>query len=63
LVGDEADFAEGDPLARLLLFWFIIDVEDDSHLEHKISLNAKGPYLAHQLSNCFALAISSNVIA
>jgi hypothetical protein len=42
LVGDEVDFAEGDPLARLLLFRFITDVEDDSHLEHKISLNAKG---------------------
>jgi hypothetical protein len=62
LVGDEVELAEGDPLARLLLFWFITDVEDDSHLKHKISLNTKGPYLARQLSNCFAPAIFSNVI-
>jgi len=62
LVGDEVEFAKGDPLARLLLSRFIVDVEDDSHLKHKISLNMKGPYLARQLSNCFALEISSNVI-
>jgi hypothetical protein len=59
LVGDEVELAEGDPLARLLLFWFVANVEDDSHLKHKISLNAKGPYLACQLSDCFASAISS----
>jgi hypothetical protein len=62
LVGDEVEPTEGDPLARLLLFWFVADVEDDSHLKHKISLNAKGPYLAHQLSDYFAPAISSNMI-
>jgi hypothetical protein len=28
----------------------------------KTNLNVKGPYLAHQLSDCFAPAISSNVI-
>jgi len=63
LFGDEFKLAEGDPLARLLLFQFITDVEDDSHMKHKISLNMKGPYLAHQLSDCFAPAISSNMIA
>jgi hypothetical protein len=63
LIGDEVELAEGDPLARLLLLWFIADVEDDSHLKHKISLNAKGPHLERQLSDCFAPTISSNVIA
>ena len=63
LVGDEVELAEGDLLAQLLLFWFITEVEDDSHLKHKISLNANGPYLARQPSDCFALAISSNMIA
>jgi hypothetical protein len=62
LVGDEVELAEGDLLARLLLLQFIADVEDDSHMKHKISLNMKGPYLTHQLSDCFAPAISSNVI-
>jgi hypothetical protein len=63
LIGDEVELAEGDPLARLLLLWFIADLEDDSHLKHKISLNVKGPHLERQLSDCFAPAISSNVIA
>jgi hypothetical protein len=63
LIGDEVELAEGDPLAQLLLLWFIADPKDDSHLKHKISLNAKGPHLEPQLSDCFALAISSNVIA
>jgi hypothetical protein len=40
----------------------LAEVEDDSHLKHKISLNVKGPYLARQLLDYFALAISSNVI-
>jgi hypothetical protein len=62
LVSDEVELAKGDPLAWLLLFWFIVDVEDDSHLKHKISLNAKGPYLARQPSDCFAPEIFSNVI-
>jgi hypothetical protein len=39
------------------------DDDDDSHLKHDINLNAKGPYLARQLSDCLAAAISSNVIA
>jgi hypothetical protein len=33
----------------------------NSHPKHKNNLNAKGPYLA-PLSDCFAPAISSNVI-
>ena len=63
LVGDEVELAEGDLLAQLLLFWFITEVEDDSHLKHKISLNAKGPYLVHQLSDYLAPTMPSNVIA
>jgi hypothetical protein len=63
LVGDEVNLAEGDPLARLLLLRFITDVEDNSHLKHKVSLNVKGPYLACQLSDYLALAMRSNVIA
>jgi hypothetical protein len=63
LIGDEVELTEGDPLARLLLLWFVTDVEDDSHLKHKISLNAKGPHLERQQLDCFAPAISSNVIA
>jgi hypothetical protein len=43
LVGDKVELAKGDPLAQPLLFWFITDVEDDSHMKHKISLNTKGP--------------------
>jgi hypothetical protein len=35
LVGDEVELAEGDPLARLLLFQFVADVEDESHLKQK----------------------------
>jgi hypothetical protein len=62
LVGDEVKLAKGDPLARQLLFWFIADVDDDSYLKHKISLNTKGPYLLRQLLDCFASVISSNVI-
>jgi hypothetical protein len=62
LVGDEVELAEGDPLARLLLR-FVVEVEDDSHMKHNISLNMKGPYLSPQLSDCFAPAISSNKIA
>jgi hypothetical protein len=63
LVNDEVKLSKGDPLARQLLFWFVADVEDDSYLKHKISLNTKGPYLIRQLSYCFASVISSNVIA
>ena len=63
MVDDEVKLVEGDPLAQLLLSWFVADVEDDSHLKHKISLNVKAPYVACQVSDCFALAISSNVIA
>lgn len=62
LVGDEVEFDKGYLLPRLLLFWFFVEVEDNSHLKHKISLNAKGPYLACQLPGCFALVISSNMI-
>jgi hypothetical protein len=62
LIGNEVELAEGDPLARLLLLCFITDVEDGSHLKHKISLNVNGPYLAHQLLDCFSPTISSNVI-
>jgi hypothetical protein len=47
----------------LLLLRFVADVEDDSHMKHKISLNMKGPYLTRQLSDCFAPVISINVIA
>jgi hypothetical protein len=43
LFSNEVELAKGDPLARLPLFWFITEVEDDSHLKHKISLNMKGP--------------------
>ena len=43
LIGDEVELAEDDLLAWLLLLWFVTDVEDDSYLKHKISLNAKGP--------------------
>ena len=60
LVSDEVELAEGDPLARLLLSRFVADVEDDSHPKHKITLNAKDPYLARQLSDYLA---SGNVIA
>jgi hypothetical protein len=63
LVRDEVELAEGDPLAWLLLLRFIVDVEDNSHLKHKISLNMKGPYLACQLSDYLAPAMPSNVIA
>jgi hypothetical protein len=63
LIGDEVELVEGDPFAPLLLLWLVTDVEDDSHLKHKISLNTKGPYLAHQLLDCFAPAITSNMIA
>jgi hypothetical protein len=63
LVGDAVELAKGNLLARLLLFWFIAEVEDDSHLKHNISLHTKDPYLARQLSDCFDPAISSNVIA
>jgi hypothetical protein len=63
LIGDEVELAEGDPFAWLLLLWFIAEAEDNSHLKHNISLNTKGPYLARQLSDYFALAISSNMIA
>ena len=63
MVNDEVEFVEGDPLARLLLFRFIADVEDDSHLKHKISLNAKGPYLALELLDYLASAMPSNMIA
>jgi hypothetical protein len=62
LVGDEVELAKSDPLAWLLLFWFIAEVEDDSHLKHKISLNVKGPYLACQLSDYLAPAMLSNMI-
>jgi hypothetical protein len=62
LIGDEVELAEGDPFAQLLLLLFITDVEDDTHLKYKISLNTKGPYLARQLLDYFALAISCNVI-
>jgi hypothetical protein len=63
LVGDEVELAEGDLLARLHFFWFIAEVEDNSHLKHNISLYAKGPYLVRKLSDCFAPAITYNVIA
>jgi hypothetical protein len=43
LIGDEVELFKGEPLVRLLLLWFITDVEGDSHLKHKISLNVKGP--------------------
>jgi hypothetical protein len=69
LVGDEVELAEGDPPARLLLLWFVANVEDDSHLKHndshlkhKISLNLKHPYLVRQLSDYLALAMPSNMI-
>jgi hypothetical protein len=62
LVSDEVELAEGDLLARLHFFWFIAEVEDNSHLKHSISLYAKGPYLARKLSNCFAPAITCNVV-
>jgi hypothetical protein len=32
-------------------------------MKHDINLNAKGPYLARQLSDCLALTIPSNMIA
>ena len=50
-ISDEVQAAEGDPLARLHLLHGIVDVDDDSHLKHNIKLNAKGPYLARQLSD------------
>jgi hypothetical protein len=62
LVGDEVELVEGDPLARLLLLWFVADVEDDSHLKHMISINVEGPYLSCQLSNYLALAMPTNMI-
>jgi hypothetical protein len=63
LISDEVELAKGDPFAWLLLLWFVAEVEDDSYLKHNISLNTKGPYLTRQLSDCFAPAISSNMIA
>ena len=62
LVGDEVKLAEGDLLAWLHFFRFVAEVEDNSHLKHNISLNAKGPYPTRQLSDYFALTIPSNVI-
>ena len=63
LIGDEVELVEGDLLARLLPFWFLAEVKDDSHLKHKISLNAKGPYLVRKLSDYLAPTMPSNVIA
>ena len=62
LVGDEIELSEGDLLARLHFFWFVTEVEDNSHLKHNISLYVKDPYLARKLSDCFASAITCNVI-
>jgi hypothetical protein len=63
LVGVEVELAKGNLLARLHFFWFIAEVEDNSHLKHDISLYAKGPYLVHKLLDYLALAMPSNVIA
>jgi hypothetical protein len=63
LVGDEVEAAEGDLLARLHPPRGVVDVGDDFHLKHDINLNAKGPYLARQLSDYLAPAMPSNVIA
>ena len=61
LVNDEADAAKGDLLARLHPLCSIIVVDDDSYLKHDINLNAKGPFLAHQLSDHLASAMPSNM--
>jgi hypothetical protein len=63
LVRDEVELAEGDLLAWPHFFWFITEVEDGSYLKHNTILYAKGPYLAHQLSDYLAPAIPSNEIA
>jgi hypothetical protein len=62
LVSDGVELAEGDLLAWPHFFWFITEVEDDSHLKHNIILYAKGPYLARQLLDYLAPAIPSNEI-
>jgi hypothetical protein len=62
LVGDEVEAAEGDLLTWQHSSRVIINADNDSHLKHDINLNAKGPYLARQLSDCLALAIPSNAI-
>ena len=63
LDGGEVELADGDLLAWLLPFRFLVEVKDDSHLKHKISLNAKGPYLVRKLSDYLAPTMPSNVIA
>ena len=62
-IGDEVEATKGDLLAQLDPLHTIVDVADDSHLKHDINLNTKGPYLVCQLSDYFALVISSNMIA
>jgi hypothetical protein len=63
LVSDEVKVAEGDLLTQLHPLCGVVDVDDDSHLKHDINLNAKGPYLACQLSDYLAPAMPSNDIA
>ena len=62
LIADGVEAVEGDLLAWLHPLHGVIDVDDDSHLKHDINLNAKGPYLACQLSDCLSLAMPSNMI-
>ena len=62
LIADGVEAVEGDLLAWLHHLHGVVDIDDDSHLKHNVNLYAKGPYLARQLSDCFAPAISSNVI-
>jgi hypothetical protein len=45
-----------------LLIMPLLDLRRIAIQSTKTNLNAKGPYLVRQLSDCFALAISSNVI-
>ena len=63
LIADGVEAVEGDLLAWLHPLHGVIDVDDDSHLKHDINLNAKGPYLTRQLSDCLALAMPRNVMA
>ena len=60
LIGDEVELVEGDLLIRLHLLHVVAKVEVNSHPKHNTNLYAKRPYLARQLSEDLALAISSS---
>jgi hypothetical protein len=50
-------------LLQLPLDYTLLNLQRIAIQNTKMNLNVKGPYLAHQLSDCFTLIISSNVIA